>query len=371
VQGRVAAADGENGPDALRRENLRLRLELDALSQEAAKNEKLFRRFHALELSLLHAITLPELVDRIIEETRATLALDAVTLALYDPAHEIRNLLTANGVSLPHSPLVQFVDGDIAAAPASDGPAAPWLGPYLSGHAGLFGRLGPLGSVALLPLIAQGCLVGALNLGSSDPGRYTPGLAIDFHNRLASVTSVCLQNAINRERLIADGHTDPLTGWSNRRYLEARLPQEVALAVRHDEPLSCLVLDVDHFKHVNDRYGHVAGDGVLREFAARVRDQLRTTDLAVRFGGEEFAVFLIRTGEVDARQVAERIRRRVAAAPFRLPDGRLVPITVSGGIAGLLPREHPNDAAALGASMLRRADAALYRAKARGRNRIL
>jgi diguanylate cyclase (GGDEF)-like protein len=194
---------------------------------------------------------------------------------------------------------------------------------------------------------------------------------MDFHNRLASVTSVCLQNAINRERLIADGHTDPLTGWSNRRYLEARLPQEVALAVRHGEPLSCLILDVDHFKQVNDRYGHVAGDGVLREFAARVRDQLRTTDLAVRFGGEEFAVFLIRTGEEDARHVAERIRHRVAATPFRLPGGRLIPVTVSGGIAGLLPGEQLNDAAALGASMLRRADAALYRAKAAGRNRIL
>jgi diguanylate cyclase (GGDEF)-like protein len=250
-------------------------------------------------------------------------------------------------------------------------PEAPWLGPYRADHDRLFGERGRLGSVALLPLMAQGCLVGSLNLGSRDPARYAAGLAVDFHSRLASVASVCLQNAINRERLIADGHTDALTGWSNRRYLEQRLPQEIALAVRHDEPLSCLVLDVDHFKQVNDRYGHAAGDSVLRQFADCVREQLRTTDLAVRYGGEEFVVFLIRTGEADARRVAERIRRRVAAVPFRIPGDRLILVTTSGGIAALRAGEQPNDAAALGADMLRRADAALYRAKSGGRNRIV
>ncbi len=371
VAGPDSVADGEVGPDALRRENRRLRLELEALSREAAKNERLFRRFHALELSLLHATTLPELVDRIIRETRESLGLDAVTLTLYDRGHEIHNLLTANRVSLPSPPLVRLVGGPEPGPEGMRAPEAPWLGPYRADHDRLFGERGRLGSVALLPLMAQGRLVGGLNLGSRDPARYAPGLGVDFHSRLASVASVCLQSAINRERLIADGHTDPLTGWSNRRYLELRLPQEIALAVRYDEPLSCLVLDVDRFKQVNDQNGHAAGDSVLRQFAARVRDQLRTTDLAVRYGGEEFVVFLIRTGEADARRVAERIRRQVAAAPFRISGDRLIPVTASGGIAALRPKDHPNDPAAMGAAMLRRADAALYRAKTSGRNRIL
>jgi diguanylate cyclase (GGDEF)-like protein len=188
---------------------------------------------------------------------------------------------------------------------------------------------------------------------------------------LASIASLCLQNALNRERLVVEGHTDPLTRWRNRRYLDMRLPQEVARAIRYREPLSCLILDVDHFKHVNDRYGHSAGDCVLRELAERVSTHLRSSDLPVRYGGEEFVVFLIRTPEHHASGVAERIRQSIAAAPFRVPGDQLIHVSVSVGTAELQPGDAPNDPVALGASMLHKADAALYRAKAQGRNRIV
>ncbi len=361
----------EDTLETLRNENLRLRRELKALSREAGKNEVIFWRFHSLELSLLDATSLPELVDRIIHETREMLGLDEVTLILDDPGHEIRNLLAGNGLALPLPPLVQWRDGPTTGKPAPGRPKGPWLGPYHEEHSRLFSGRSRLGSVALLPLMAQGCLFGRLNLASADAARYTRRHAVDFHCRLASVASLCLQNAVNRERLVVDGHTDPLTRWRNRRYLDLRLPQEVARAIRYGEPLSCLILDVDRFKQVNDRYGHAAGDCVLREVAERVRNELRNSDLAVRYGGEEFVVFLIRTTERDASDVAERIRQCVAATPLRVPGDQLLDITVSGGTAELVHGDGQEDPAALGAAMLHRADTALYRAKAQGRNRIV
>jgi diguanylate cyclase (GGDEF)-like protein len=188
---------------------------------------------------------------------------------------------------------------------------------------------------------------------------------------LAGIASLCLQNAMNRERLIVNSHTDLLTHWYNRRYLDIRLPQEVARALRYREPLCCLMLDLDHFKRINDRYGHPAGDAVLREVANRIRNQLRSSDLRVRYGGEEFVVFLIRTREEDAASVAERVRRGVAEAPIRLQGEASLRVTLSGGIAELAPGDRSKDPVALGAAMLQRADAALYHAKAAGRDRIV
>ena len=357
--------------EALRSENLRLRRELRVQTREAEKNEAIFRRFHSLELSLLDAASLPELADRMIHGAREMLGLDEVTLILADPEHEIRNLLAGNGLSLPRPPLVRLTDRPPLDEPISGALRGPWLGAFHQDHAALFSSRKRLGSVALLPLMSQGSRFGCLNLASADPARYTRGHAVDFHRHLASIASLCLQNAINRERLVVEGHTDPLTRWFNRRYLDLRLPQEIARAVRYGEPLCCLLLDVDHFKRINDRYGHPAGDRVLREIAERVRNELRSSDLAVRYGGEEFVVLLIRTAESDAWRVAERIRQGVQAVPVRVQPDRQLRVTISGGISELPPASTTHDPAALGAAMLRRADVALYQAKTDGRNRIL
>ena len=356
--------------EVLRSENLRLRRELRVRTREAEKNEAIFRRFHSLELSLLDAASLPELADRMIHGTREMLGLDEVTLVIDDPEHEIRNLVAGNGLSLPRPPLVRLMDGALD-EPIPGALQGPWLGPFHQDHAALFSPRKRLGSVALLPLMSLGSRFGCLNLASADPARYTRGHAVDFHRHLASIASLCLQNAINRERLVVEGHTDPLTRWFNRRYLDLRLPQEIARAVRYGEPVCCLLLDVDHFKRINDRYGHPAGDRVLREIAERVRNELRSSDLAVRYGGEEFVVLLIRTAAADAWGVAERIRQCVQAVPVRVQPDRQLRVTISGGISELPPASTTQDPAALGAAMLRRADAALYQAKAAGRNRIL
>lgn len=160
--------------------------------------------------------------------------------------------------------------------------------------------------------------------------------------------------------------TDGLTGLHNRRYMENHLATLLEQAAMRGKPLSVLMLDIDYFKAVNDTYGHDAGDDVLREFAQRLRRNVRGIDLACRLGGEEFVVVMPDTDAGVASIVAERIRSRVAGEPFAVQKGeKALDITVSIGMAQRLPEDSGADA------LFRRADQALYRAKRDGRNRVV
>jgi diguanylate cyclase (GGDEF)-like protein len=155
---------------------------------------------------------------------------------------------------------------------------------------------------------------------------------------------------------------DSLTGLHNRRFLERRLAYEVERARRYQRELALLVVDIDHFKRVNDTYGHSAGDAVLRTVAGALRDVCRRQDLIARYGGEEFVVVAPETDALGARAVAERLRASVHAQQFT--EGPEWPLTVSIGVAILGDRSDPN-------ALFRAADAALYQAKRGGRDRAV
>lgn len=155
--------------------------------------------------------------------------------------------------------------------------------------------------------------------------------------------------------------TDPLTGLLNRRAFEGRLQEEAARSEREGTALCMLALDIDHFKHVNDRYGHPTGDAALATIAAVVEQAARQGDVVARVGGEEFSVLLIGAGCSEAMVAAERIRQAVEASV----DPGWGPLTISGGVAELLPAHE--DAAV---TLQRDADRLLYVAKAMGRNRV-
>jgi two-component system cell cycle response regulator len=158
---------------------------------------------------------------------------------------------------------------------------------------------------------------------------------------------------------------DQLTGLNNRRYLESHLPPLVQQAIHRGRSLSVMLVDVDHFKSVNDTYGHHAGDDVLKELAQRLRRSTRGIDLACRYGGEEFVVVMPDTDGEDARDAADRIRRSVAADPFVLASGRALAVTISAGVATVDRTDDTPE------SVIDRADRALYRAKSEGRNRVV
>jgi two-component system, cell cycle response regulator len=247
----------------------------------------------------------------------------------------------------------------------------PWLGPFVGAdHHLLFPGSSNLKSAALLPLPRKDRATGALCFGSRDPTRFTRHHGTDFLSHLGAVAAVCLENAVNRARLLRAGITDFLTGWHNRRYLQQRMKEELARAQRRGGTIACLMIDIDRFKAVNDGYGHLAGDNALKEVAQRVDTQIRSMDTAARFGGDELAILLPDASAAEAATLAERIREVIAAVPFALTAEVERTLTVSVGVASLSPGRHETDLKAVADRLLADADAALYRAKAMGRNRV-
>jgi len=160
--------------------------------------------------------------------------------------------------------------------------------------------------------------------------------------------------------------TDALTGLHNRRYMESHLATLAEQASTRGKPLALMILDVDHFKSINDTYGHDAGDDVLREFAVRIRKSIRGIDLACRYGGEEFVIVMPETDLYVAGMVAERLRRSIAGERFTVSKGAgRIDVTISIGLSVLERKGEPV------ADLLKRADRALYRAKHDGRNRVV
>ncbi len=345
-----------------------LRQLLDRLTDDAAHNQAVMARCAERELALLTADGLAQLLVRLTVGMQASFGLRQVRLALFDPYGVVRDLIASLGMAPTDVPGLRLLDHGGQIPPALLFATVPLLGDWRhADHAWLFDP--GLRSVAVLPLRRSDGLVGFLGLGSAEGGRFTAHHATDFLARLGTIAAVCLENAVNRERLRLTSVTDALTGLFNRRYLNQRLHEEVARALRHAEPLTCLFIDADHFKQINDRHGHAAGDRVLASLGGYLRGQLRTSDTATRYGGEEFALVLPQTDRGNARQLAERIRAGVSARAVELERGERVRVTVSIGLSSL-PNPPLPDVAATASYLLAQADAAVYAAKRAGRDRV-
>ncbi|MDX1422702.1 MAG: PleD family two-component system response regulator [Kiloniellales bacterium] len=168
------------------------------------------------------------------------------------------------------------------------------------------------------------------------------------------------------ESSVSMAYTDPLTGVYNRRYMKAHLERKIMEIPESAKPVSVLMCDLDHFKQINDTYGHAAGDEVLKEMAGRVADNLRDFDMVARYGGEEFVVVMPATALPAAQAVAERLCHRIGSEGFAIP-GLAAPLTVTASI-GVASTSDPQTAAE---GLLAQADAALYQAKHAGRNRVV
>ena len=214
-------------------------------------------------------------------------------------------------------------------------------------------------NVVVLPMVADGEPVGALAVEVGARRRRIPARLVTVLHQFASHAALALRNAVLLAEVQRLASVDGLTGLANRRSLQDALEREVARARRSGESLAVVMVDVDHFKQVNDRQGHQVGDEVLRAVGAALTGVCRQSDLAARYGGEEFCLLLPGCRGRDAVVIAERLRAAVAAAPGP------VPVTVSAGVATL-----PANAAG-GEQLLKAADEALYGAKRAGRNRTV
>ena len=216
-------------------------------------------------------------------------------------------------------------------------------------------------SAVYLPLVSFGQLLGVLVLESATCDAFVPADV----GALESVSDICaaaLQNARYFDRVRQLAYIDGVTGIFNRRYFEVRIAEEIARANRHGLTFSVIMIDVDHFKQLNDDFGHLLGDEVLRQVSAILAQQLRKSDVLSRYGGEEFAVITPETGLDSALIVADKLRRVVESWHF---PGVRRPVTISAGVAEFPLQGGTRD------ELVRAADEALYTAKQGGRNRIV
>jgi diguanylate cyclase (GGDEF)-like protein len=217
-------------------------------------------------------------------------------------------------------------------------------------------------SMVCVPLMAGGVAVGALTATAPRREAFSQE-DVELLSFLAMTIALDVENI----RLRRVSVTDPLTGAYNREFLARRLPDEIATAAQRGAALSVAMVDVDHFKPINDRFGHEIGDEVLAEVARRLRAAIRADDLLVRYGGEEFLIVLPNTDAEIARNIAERMRLELHGEAIRAGDHALE-VRISVGVAQLA---NGDGAAREGATaLIRRADTALYSAKDHGRNRV-
>jgi diguanylate cyclase (GGDEF)-like protein/PAS domain S-box-containing protein len=222
----------------------------------------------------------------------------------------------------------------------------------------------PARSFLGVPLIVRNHVVGVISMQSYQPCAYSPQ-QIETLEHIAVQAAIALQNSQLYEEVQQLAATDELTGLPNRRVLFERGRDEINRAQRFNHPLAVAMLDIDHFKIVNDTYTHAAGDHVLQAIAQMCKAQLRNTDLAARYGGEEFALLLPETDSAAAIQVVERLCQVLAETDIALGQEITTRVTVSAGIAMFDATTDSFDA------LIQRADQALYRAKHSGRNRVI
>lgn len=219
-------------------------------------------------------------------------------------------------------------------------------------------------SEVAVPLMADGTTIGVLNAESSEPGAFSQDdlQVLTMIGRQAGIVIRSAQLQHETRRLAI---TDGLTGLYNRRHFSQQLDEHLRRASRYDEPLGLILLDVDHFKSVNDGFGHLAGDRALCAISDVLRASVRDSDLVARIGGEEFVIVLMRADRELSMAAAERLRAGVEALRLTEQTGEIVGLTASLGVA-FFPDDGPDQQ-----SMMHAADQALYRAKGMGRNRII
>ncbi len=324
--------------------------------------------FQQYELALLSCSRLSDLINTLTRELPRHFALDAVELLLFDPEHAIEELLAGQqpaNLSLTslYKPLKQLYPAD---------PQPRMLVRPQSRPLPVLQNRPEIQSSALLPLVRHGVVCGSLHLGSRDPSRFGTQVATDYICHLASVAAVCLENCINQEALRRMSFIDMLTQVQNRRAFDRELPRELSRATRNLQPLSCLFLDLDHFKQINDTYGHQTGDRALHTVAQAIRLKLRQTDTLARYGGEEFAALLPGCCAEQAVSVAEGIRQAISELQLSSDDGRRFRATLSVGVS-TCPTQFQGqmDFDRLARLLVDCADKGVYTAKRSGRNQVV
>jgi two-component system cell cycle response regulator len=333
---------------------------------ERSKHEH--ERFYRASSELNRALTLDEVYAAAIAGARGVCEFEFAAVATYDArrggSHTIRSVV---GESAEHLLGTTHKDpSSIASMAAKNKLALPAGGEWRERDVPVFShpmRIKDYESLLVLPLLVKDEVIGTFTVAAQRAGAF-PTDRREMLGVIANQVAISMQNARMYEVVEEQATTDGLTGLSNHRTFQERFSAMLGRAERRGFAVSLLLTDIDHFKKVNDTYGHPTGDEVLRRVAAILKASARKIDITARYGGEEFAIVLEGTDRAGAFQLAERIRQEVAQQSFSSPQGPFK-ATLSIGVAG-----YPDDAREK-AEIIARADQSLYAAKHGGRNRTV
>jgi diguanylate cyclase (GGDEF)-like protein len=302
---------------AARLEEIRTTYQL--LIQEAKKvyteNEKAFRDIKQIRHVLIGSRTLSDLITNLVHELRR-LDVQHVSVSVLEDMLGITEKPAHNqaGDPGPGLSVIQSTDLMKRLKSGPDGPET-YIGPTCD-------CLMPtlfepeVQSCVIAPLVIRDRLIGSLNLGSKPPERFAADLSTDLLEDLAATLSLCIDSVISHERNERLAVTDPLTGVYNRRYFFEQAAHNFELAKRHKDQLSCIYVDLNNFKNINDTYGHELGDLALQKLTDSVKKRIRRTDVLARLGGDEFALLLPRISCQEAVRLAEALRKVVTQISF-------------------------------------------------------
>ncbi len=367
-----------NTPDHIK--NRLLQNKLDDLIRHAKDNEKKQAQYETFSFEIIDANTPAELRYLLLSKLKVRFHLQDVVLCLIDHQKDTVRLF----LDQHERTRVNYKNRLLILDSVKDAARIGTLGKTLLTGAGVIEKYpwmiaglknkDHFKSAAYLPLMRGVRITGALMLLSQDAQRYPQGIGTLFLQKLSSMAAVAIENCLNQQRLKAISYQDALTQVYNRRYFDLRFKDEIARSLRWRDDLVCMFLDIDHFKRINDTYGHQTGDDVLVRVASLIKTQVRACDIAARYGGEEFVVALPATALQSAHEIAERLRQAICSNLHSFRDKQFQ-VSISIGMANLQslsisPQHNGQDCESIGAILLARADTALYQAKEGGRNQV-
>jgi diguanylate cyclase (GGDEF)-like protein len=330
--------------------NTRMESMVRELTEAVERAQEEARRNRILG-ELAGSIDLDEVLTRTLEAAGAIPGVDAALVTIDDGSDD-KPIVATLGLS------VEEAQKQVAAGPPNGGDARAIVISYQ--HPPASAQNDFVHGGLAVPVPGETDPIGFLTVFTRSDSRSFGDEEIHALEELARRAGPAIENArrFREARQLAD--LDALTGLHNRRYFHETLAREVSRAQRYDRRLALIVFDLDDFKAINDRIGHLSGDAVLAEAAERVRDVVRSADIACRVGGDEFAVIMPESSRSDADQLYQRLQDAVSARPA----GKAGRLSLSAGIAELQPHEHPN-------AFFERADEALYRAKESGKAQVM
>jgi len=330
---------------------------IEQIIERLKENQEIAQKFFEIETSVLSILNFKDFFERLLTEIQDKLKIPYVWISLIDKS-DITDMIQKSATSEILRERTNVIDRDLFLKLVKNKTEPILVNDDLKKFHPLLLRQHRfhIQSLAVAPLTLDGEIIGSLNEADGSKFRYLPDMDTTLLKQLAIILSVCLSNVMAHERLNILASRDSLTELLNRRSLEQILKREFERAVRYRTPLTVVFIDVDDFKMVNDRYGHKAGDEVLKYVATHLSHMTRGSDVVARFAGDEFIIVLPNTPLDEASEFTNRLQTFFINHPLDF-EGIKIQVSISCGLSQIEER------AADAMSLLKKADKMLYKAK--------